>query len=373
MRLLSALACALTLAACERSETAAPTVSSAPPPPPIPPRPIATRALPAPKAPSFDEMVKQSEPLVATPAAQDAGGRRISAERCELESGPFLGKSTLDVFKAIEAAGGRVLLVDQYGRLAGFSPEKGAGCRLGADKSFGEDGVLKLPHKIENLTRDGTGRVIASNGIFAAYAVEQGKQAFVCDTKGHVELHRSGKWGIAPYVNASVRLVEVEAEGCRSEDWVLQNLNDDAKRQGPFGNVSASAVLGNLVLIGGVLAKREDERQPRMVAGYTRAGKETLRFGNPEPGAEDRFDWIHAIDGCKAGICVLDSNLRRLSVWSKTGKQLASVRLDDLFGVSSPWAVDFAVDDRGDAWFAVAAERGKSGVSEGLVFRVRGL
>jgi hypothetical protein len=369
-----AVALALAIpAGCDRPEPSDVSVSSVPPPPAPPPAPTRSPvAVPAQK-PSFEQMVQQSQPLSPAPEAQQLGARRISAERCTLEGPPFLGKSPMDVFKAIEVAGSRILIVDQLGRMHGFLPQRGGGCVLAPDPAFGEAGMLKLPHKIESLSRDGAGRVMASNGIFGAWGVDQGKQGFACDTKGHVELHRSGKWGIAPFVNATVRMVEIADGECKSEDWVLQNLSDDKTRQGPFANVNSSAIVGDLVLIGGVLAKSENEKQPRVVIGYSRAGKEKFRFGSVDSGTDDALAWVHAVQGCTAGICVVDSNLRRLSLWTRAGKHVGSVKLDALLGLSSPWIPDFSVAKDGSAWLVTAAERGKSGVSEGLLYRVRGL
>lgn len=333
--------------------------------------PVAPAKARAPKL-SFEEMVSKSQPLSPKPEAQQDGPKKLTAERCTLEGRTFLGKSTMDVFKAIEVVGDRLLLVDHHGTISGFKIDTKGGCSLRLDESFGEAGMLKLPEKVEHLSRTSAGRVFASNGIFAAYAIKDGKQEFKCDTKGHVEIHSGGKWGIAPWVNATVRLVKVEPDKCSSEDWVLKELNDDQKREGPFSNVNSSAVAGDLVLIGGVLAKSEDPKQSRVVIGYDKAGKQKIRFGG-ELSAKDGFGWVHAIEPCPTGICVLDSNLRRVSIWTRAGKHVATVELGKLFDLAYPWLPDFTVAKDGSAWFAAAQTRGSSGVAEGLVYRVRGL
>lgn len=355
------------LFACERSEAGGTAVSVEPPSPP--PK---TSAAPRTPKPSFEQMVKQSQPLSPKPEPQKAPGREVRAELCRVDGKQFLGKSTMDVFKAVEALADRIVIADSRGVLHGFSTSKSGGCVLEPDPEFGSAGVLRLPHKAENLSRDDAGRLFASNGIFAAYVVKDGKQELVCDTKGQIEIHRSGKWGIAPFVNATVRLVEVEREACKSEDWVLTDLSDDKKRKGPFANVTSAAVVGDVVWIGGVVSKQEDPKQPRIVAGYSKAGKEKLRFGaDAEPDAS--FGWVHAIEPCGQNLCVLDANRRRVTIWTRAGKHVAAVKLPELFGVTHPWVPDFAVAKNGSAWFVVAQNRGKSGVTEGLVYRVRGL
>ena len=352
---------------CERSEAGGTAVSVEPPSPP--PK---TSAVPRAPKPSFEQMVKQSQPLAPKPEPQKARGREVRAELCRIEGKQFLGKSTMDVFKAVEALADRLVVVDSRGVLHGFSVRKGEGCTLEPDAGFGTAGVLQLPHKVENLSRDERGRLFASNGIFAAYVVKDGKQELVCDTKGQIEIHRSGKWGIAPYVNATVRLVEVEKETCTSEDWVLSDLSDDQKRKGPFANVTSAAVVGDVVWIGGVVAKKDAPAQPRIVVGYSKAGKEKVRFG-ADADPEAQFGWVHAIESCGQNLCVLDANRRRVSVWTRTGKHVAAVSLPELFGVAHPWVPDFTVAKDGSAWFVVAQNRGKSGVTEGLIYRVRGL
>jgi hypothetical protein len=361
------LAAILALAgvACDRSENAPPATgpsvvvapASAPRTIPIAPKP--------PKA-TFEQMVAASRPLEPSPAAQTAGAKKLEAERCKLEGREFLGKSALEVFKAVEVSADRLIVVDQQGALHGFSIDTKKGCTLTLDEAFGVAGTLKLPEKIESLSRDGSGRLFASNGIFGAHAVKDGKHEFKCDTKGHVEVHDSGKWGIAPWVNSNVRLVQIDAGACKSEDWVLTDLNDDEKRQGPFANVNSSAVIGDLVLIGGVLSKKDDPSQPRVVIGFTKAGKEKLRFS-------DGFGWVNAIEPCTSGICVLDANLRRLSLWTRAGKHIASVELAQLLGLAEPWVADFTVAKDKTAWLVAAQARDKSAVAEGLVYRVRGL
>jgi hypothetical protein len=82
---------------------------------------------------------------------------------------------------------------------------------------------------------------------------------------------------------------------------------------------------------------------------------------------------VHAIEPCAAGICVLDANARRVSLWTRAGKPAGSVGLAELFGLSAPWVADFSVGKDGVAWFVAAQAREQSSVAEGLIYRVRGL
>lgn len=338
-------------------------------PTPAPPSSAAPARAPR---PSFEQMVSRSQPLAPKPEPQELAGEKLVAQACRFDGKSFLGKSTMDVFKAIEAIDDRLLLVDSHGAIHALVIDAGQGCVLRPDAGFGAGGVLKLPHKIESLSRDAKGRLYASNGIFAAYVVKDGRQELVCDTKGHIEIHASGEWGIAPWVNATVRMVELTGTGCKSDGWVLADLNDDTRRKGPFTNVNSAAVIGDLVWIGGVVAKKENPRQPRIVVAYTKGGDEKVRFGGDETGP-NAFGWVHAIEPCGRNVCVLDSNFRKLSVWTRAGKRVGSLKLAELFDLPRPWTADFTVAKDGTAWFAAAHGRGGSGVAEGIVMRVRGL
>jgi hypothetical protein len=353
----------LALSACEQQrESPALAGGAAPRPEPAPP--AADAAPPRPVKQTFEQLAAQSRPLEPKPSAQTAAGKKLVAERCSIEGRTFLGSTPSDVFKAIEVAGDRVLLADGTGQIHGFAFDPKTGCALRSDRGFGVEGTLKLPEKAEHLSRDGKGRVFASNGLFSAWVLEDGKQQFECDTKGHVQMHPSGSWGIAPWLNATVRFVHVKQGGCHSQDWVLKELNDDKQREGPFAQVDSSAIVGELVLIGGALAKSEDPNQARRVIAYTKAGKERFRFG-------DAFAAVHAIESCKPGICVLDGDSRQLSLWTRSGKHIATVDLGALLGLERPTLPDFTIASDGSAWFVSAAARDR-GVAEGVIFRVRG-
>jgi hypothetical protein len=153
--------------------------------------------------------------------------------------------------------------------------------------------------------------------------------------------------------------------------WVLTDLGQAEKRKGQFGNINSVAFLGNLVLVGGVIAEKPS---PRIVVAYTKDGVEKFRFGNEGAGfADDRFGWVHAIELCKTGICTLDANGRDVKLWTDEGGFVGKIQLDALFGLKYPWIPDFAMAKGGTAWFIAAQDRGKSGVAEGLVYRVKGL
>ncbi len=324
---------------------------------------------------SFDEKVAESEPLDPSPVPQEVAGRQITAELCAFESKTFLGESTMSLFKSIVALDDKLVLADEKGELHGFEVTRGEeGCKLSADKSFGGDGVLTFEREINYLSKDDTGRIMASNGVHAAYSVINGIQKFECTTGGYVELSPTGRWGVAPWVNADVKLVSFADDSCTTEPWVLKNLGDDATREGIFDSVNTAGFLANTVLVGGSVAEAVDEDGPRQVALYTRDGREQARFGgSQETGSEQNFGWLHALSPCRAGICALDSNYRRLTQWSDKGDFVGALDLSALFDLKYPWIADFDIAPDGAAFFLTGQKREDSDVAEGLVFRVEGI
>ena len=127
--------------------------------------------------------------------------------------------------------------------------------------------------------------------------------------------------------------------------------------------------------MGGTIAKEVDPNGPTVVLALDATGKEKLRMGKTERGSsDDRFGWVHAIGPCKAGVCVLDSNYRRVTMWKPSGAFVAAVSLSKLFDLKYPWIADFDRDKSGTAYFVTGQDReGAKGVAEGMIYRVKGL
>ncbi len=333
-----------------------------------------TSASAKPKEPSFEEQLAASKPLSPKPKEQEVAGQKYSAELCKIEGAEFVGPSTTSLFKAVEVVGNKLVLADTKGKLHGFDIESKNGCTLKVDSSFGSGGVLELPKEINHLSSDSSGRIMASNGIFAAYAVKDGKQEFECKTGGHIELHPSGKWGIAPWVNATVKMVSFEGNTCKVEEWVLKDLGNDKKRVGPLKNVNTAGILGDTILLGGIPVEKVANREVRQVFAYDKAGKELFRFGSTDKtSGSDVFGWIHALSPCKAGICALDSNYRQISLWKKDGTHIGAIKLSALFDLKYPWIADMSFAKDGTAYFVTGQSRDGTKVAEGNIYAVKGL
>lgn len=388
--ILSALA-ALALGACE-DEIITSSGSAAPQPPAsgaasaarssAPPASAAPKASPsaAPTAsaapePPFDEQVKNSAPAKLSPAEQALGKAKITAEICDVEGGGFVGKSGFDLARGIKVLGSRVVVVDPTDKLRAFDVAKGPGCKLTVAKDFGDGGALAVEPKARALSA-AKDVLLPSNGVFGSAYVKGGKALYKCEVRpqGYVSLHPQGAWGLGFFANASVTKLAFTDKECKGEPWFLTDLGSPEKRKGPLESVSAIGFVNDLVVVGGIVARETDSGAPRVAIALDATGKERFRMGSPDPhsNADDRLGWVHAVQPCKEGICLLDGNLRRISVWSKDGKNVGAVHLTKLLGVPVLWAQDFQIDKDG-AWLIAAVPRDKVKVSDSVILRVKGL
>lgn len=327
---------------------------------------------------TFEEELAASKPLDIKTAEQTLGADKITAEVCAVEGGPFTNKSNMDVLKSIRAVGDRVFAVDADGKVHAYKIDAGPKCKLSVDKTFGESGVVKLENKIDRLSTDSAGNLWATNGVFASYKLDKnGKQTAKCEGRplGYLFVHPSGKTGIGTFANATTAKVTLDGAGCKTEPWAFQDLSDDAKRKGPLANAQAVGFVGDTIFLGGVLSKKEDPGGNTVVLAVDAAGKEKLRMGriDKEYSQKDRFGWVHAITPCKQGVCVLDSNYRRLTAWKVAdGKFVGDVDLQKLFGLKYPWVADLD-RNKTHTYFVAGQDRDGSHVGEGNIYRVTGL
>ncbi|HCH65440.1 MAG TPA: hypothetical protein DFR83_21725, partial [Deltaproteobacteria bacterium] len=266
-------------------------------------------ATDAPSEPSeaVDDDVAAHDPL---PQDQAAAGRAVAVELCSIKGASFKADSTMGVFKSIAVDGERLMVATGDGKLHALAISHEDGCVLTPDPDFGDGGVMTFEKKVEWVSAS-QGTVVASNGVFESYVLRGNTLAYKCAADGYIELDSSGSWGIAPWVSSTVEKVTFDESACVATDWTLADLGDDTQRKGNFSSIHASVVIGDTVFIGGSLAKSVDAKETKVIGVYTAAGTEVRRFGGSDSLAgPETFGWIHAINQCKPGICILDSNLR---------------------------------------------------------------
>jgi hypothetical protein len=371
----AALGCLAALLACKQSgpkERAQPSAQAAG----TGSAPTAASAAPA-ATPSFEELVRSTQPVTTTPADYPLGKYTVKAEVCTIEGGGPVGKSRSSVLASIAVQGNRIFVADGDEQLRGYDLTTTGGCKLKPIAALGDQGRLKLDPKVTTVSasRD---RVVASSGVFGSTVLKDLKPYYKCTARpqGYVSIHPSGAFGIGRFANATVAKVTFTDTTCTSAPWVFEDLSQPT-RKGVFTNVNSVGFLGDTILVGGILAKEVHPKEPRVVLGMTLAGKELFRLGNTEQSfADDGLGWVHAVSGCHPGICVLDGNYRKLAIFQTSGAFVGKVELDKLFGLGGSrtgWYGSFATAADGSLYVAAGIDRDGGKVAEGLVFRVTGL
>lgn len=287
--------------------------------------------------------------------------QKVRVEECPFDVVPTRAGS--DAIKGIARANDKLYVADGTKELSVYTI--GNGCKLSLDRSTGKGGKVEIPGNVDVVHADEKGTVTASTGVFDAYRVRGGGVIGKCGTNW-LAPSPDGSLAFTSFANGTVRKIAITGDTCAASDWVLQNLSDDAKRQGAFTNVNSIGFDGPLVLVGGIVTSPKDAR---MVVAYDAAGTEKLRFGGKAL-ADDGFGWVHAVTGCGAGICVADANFQAISLWTKAGSFLGRVRLKDLLGPGLPWAETLATTSEGDLLVGVTMRPSGAGPTVGKVLRL---
>ena len=317
--------------------------------------------------PTWEELVASSKPLSPTVAPQKLGEKEITADICTFEGIEVLADSTMDVMNSIAiTSDGKLYMVDGEGQIMRFAFKEGDDCVLVYDSAFGENGKLKLEREIETINVDGNNRLYASNGIFENYVMNEGTVAYPCETdpNGYIVPSPDGTMGINYWSHADAAKITFSDTECKSEKWAVES---------PIEMLHSAAFLGDLVLLGGSVKVEGTDKSNNLVLAFNKDGKEQFRIGSTaENIADDTFCWVHGITACPSGICVLDSNCRKMVVYSDKGELTGKIDLSALFGLDYPWYPDFQMV--GDVLYVGAGQaREVSDVAQGFIYRVHGL
>lgn len=339
----------------------APEPQTAATPPAAEPAPSPASETPASETPATP--ATDAPKPVAAPAAKlgevSFGDTKVVLEDCPLE--PALSSEKNDPIQGIARVKDRLYVADGTTDVRVYAIEPG--CKLTLDKSVGEGGIVKAPNKIVMLS-GGDDEVLASSGPLDAYLIRGGKIAGAC-SKRYGALHPSGTWGLTSFVGSDVEKLKVEGDKCSTSTWALKNLGDEKKRVGPMRMINSIGFAGDLALVGGILA---GPKETRAVVAFDAEGNEKLRIGSDKPAADDGFGWIHAATECAPGICVADANYRAISIWTKDGKFVGRIKLDQALGLPTPWAQTLAPSP--DGLYVGISVRPPSGPRTGKIVRL---
>lgn len=365
----------------ESKKTPEKTTDKTPDTPPVKKEPLKQPPLKiAPKRLTFEEMLKRTQPLAPKPGSAQLGSSTVKAELCSVEGTAFVHSSNMSVLKAITVIDNKLYVIDHLGQVHGFVIASESPCKLTIDKTFGTNGVWKLAKKMSTLSRDNAKNLYASSGIWGGVRISGGKLVACKEWKqGATVSHPSGNYALGYFVGSTVNRLVYSDTGCTTTPWVLQDLSNDAKRKGPMSSVHSIGFAGSLTLIGGSSAKKVKGWGVNKVFAFDASGKELFSVGKSEGWGPDKFGWVHAIDACGGGFCVLDGNFRQLSKWTSAGTLVGAVKLSKLFDLRYPWIPAFAQAKEGVFYFVAGQDRARikgvkgEDVGEGLIYRVTGL
>jgi len=330
-----------------------------------------------PPEPTWEEKIAASAPLTPTPAPQTQGDITLTAVACTTEGHAFLHDSNMRIFQDIVHIGDHLYIVNHAGHVLRFGMNLADGCVLTLDTTWGEGGALELPREAKSISRLSDTRLVASTGVFGSYVVntENGEVAYTCDTRpqGYVRVSPNGDFGLGSFVSAEIARLTFTDSGCSAEVW---------EHNTPLAGVNFIGFAGDLILAGGRLEEEHDGRQPTNVVAFNAAGEEVWRQGNlTSASADDGYGWVHGLDPCSQGICVIDSNFRSLHILDLEGNHLGKFNLSNLFDMRYPWIAAMSHLGDGRALFSAANTReqleshggGRSDVNEGIIYLVSGL
>ncbi|MBK9259675.1 MAG: hypothetical protein IPM54_07515 [Polyangiaceae bacterium] len=309
------------------------------------------------------------------------GGKEVSAEACLLDTTVSEMKHEWfsDAIRGLVAApDGALYVFDHEKKVRRYVPEAGEICKLAIDAAFGEKGILQFPTELDRITMldDGT---LVGLGRGKIHKYLGGKfESIDCNVD---DLFPDGKLGFDHFAD-EIRKIDVAAE-CKETDWKYKGWVAPKPEKGKNPekyNVQSVRPWGKDYLVhmtiwgSHYLGIHSPDGKLKVKLGRDRDREKNVKDG------ED-ICWAASTEKCAAGLCLLDSNCRRLSAWDPNkGTMIDTVELSDLLGVFYPWPVAI-VSAKGAMYMAVShkekkpenAPKDAKDVSHALIFRIKGL
>lgn len=309
------------------------------------------------------------------------GGKELAAEACLFDTSvPEMKDEWFsNALRGLAAApDGSLYVIDPEKKVRHYIPEPGEACKLAIDASFGEKGILKLPDDPDRITVLADGTLVAM-AWSKMYKVVGGKiETVECKVN---ELFPDGKVGFEHFMDEAKR-VDVAAE-CKATDWKYKGWvapkpekgKDPEKYQIQSIRPWDKDLLVHMTIRGDhYIGVHGQDGSLKVTLGKDRDKDKNLRDG------ED-ICWAADMGKCAAGLCVLDSNCRKLSAWdTKKGTMVDAVPVGDLIGLTYPWPVAL-VSTKGVTYMGVTnkekqaenAPKDAKEVNYALIFRIKGL
>lgn len=377
-----ALICTLTACGSSEEATTPPTAPPGEAPPAVAPAaaegapavvpPVAAEPAAPAEPPTLEQRIAQSQPTLASPAAQTEGAVTVTAEVCTFDGPPSI---TDDSFSAIGqvawASDGTLYMIDGDGRVRHYTIGAGEGCALTLDTTFGENGRMNLGEGLggrpESIQADANGHVFVAASMRGTSRLTGNTVDYHCDTMGKLAVSPNGQNGLVAFGDAVPRRVTFTDTGCTVADWGAQEM---------FERVDTATFLDDThVLVGGSSGPFSS---PHVARVYSLDGRpQGAAFGDTsdslQPG--DHFCFVHgATEGSNDRLVVLDGNCRSFRIFDARHAFVAEINMMPLVGLTYPWFPGLTRARDGVAFLTAAQERAnRVDVYDGFLFRVRGL
>jgi len=322
---------------------------------------------------TFEQRAAAAPAVAPTPAAQTAGTMTVTAQVCTLDGPELVGE---DSFRAVGPVAvtpdGHLYLIDAQYKVRRYTVQPGEGCALQMDTTLGEGGLLGLGEGLgrrpESITSDARGHVFVSSSMNGTWRITGTNTDYHCqETRGKLTINGQGSVGFALFGSGTPQKVSFTDTGCSVAEWTYSE---------PFERVDSVTFVGNRVLLGGS-DNAEGRPGPHLARFYNEAGApQGARFGDTTDNlsAADHFCHVHGGVECRAGLCVVDGNCRKVRVFNNNREVQGIVDLMRLLGLRYPWIAGVTPPRQGTAYVSSVQERGQgTRVYQGLVFRVTGL
>lgn len=301
------------------------------------------------------------------------GGKALTAEACLLDtSAPDMTHEWFNqaIRGLVAAKDGSLYVLDHEQKVRHYLVEPGETCKLALDPSFGAHGVFTLPTPADSIS-------ILDDGTIAAYTlgklmrIQGGKvDSLNCSVKS---VNGGGKTGFN-FFGSEAEKVEIGTE-CKATSWKFAGW--------PTGEKGASVQfiqeMGKDVLVAASI------EGTHYVAIHGADGKLKIKVGKDrekdKAKDEELICWARDAKPCAAGLCIVDSNCRKMTAYDvKKGTLVGSIEIGNLLGLHYPWPSALVVG-KGVSWIAASnklvrpadAPKDAPDVNVGLIFRVKGL
>ncbi len=374
--------------AVETAKTAAPETKSAPP---VDEKKAAEVKTDKP-APKEDKPALPKErfalPNIEIRAAADKkpvklNGKEIIAEACLMDTSvPDMQSDWFsDALRhMVMAPDGSIYVTDQDKNVRHYIPEPGETCKLAIDPNFGNKGIMKFPEAPERLSvlTDGT---LVVMGFEKTHKYVGGKvETSDCRIR---EIAPDGKTAFYYFVDQASR-IDI-AGGCKETPWKYTGWEltkeDKAKDSQIWGILKIRPWEKDLLMLMTLRGSHYIGVQGQDGKLKRKLGKDSAKDKNVKEGESI----CHATDvsSCAGGICLIDSNCKRLSIWDpQKGALVDTTDIGDVLGIFMPWPVAIASAAKGTTYIGVTAKEPRGDkpmtadskeISHAVIFRVKGL